>query len=205
MENKQYIRHCPKCGIEITHKDKDSLKVCEGRMCRSCGNKGRIPSVETRNKLSEANKGQIPWILGNHHTEETIKKISATEKGKQHTEDAKRRMRIIKLQRVANLGISTKEDKGAKEYFDKLNAQGFNYKPKRFWDLGYDADGYDKEKHIWYEYDTPYHNHPHMKKKDLIRQTNIIEHFNSIGNPLKHFIRASADENGNVLSVTKVF
>jgi hypothetical protein len=98
------------------------------------------------------------------------------------------------------------EDRHAKNWFEKYNTESnSNFQPKRFMEIGYDADGYDAEQHSWAEFDPPHHNRLGQKKKDLIRQTNIIEHFNSIGNPLKHFIRASADENGNVLSVTKVF
>ena len=49
------------------------------------------------------------------------------------------------------------------------------------------------------EYDTPYHNTSYQKKKDLIRQNNIIKYFESIENPLKKFTRVKSDNNGNIL------
>ena len=72
-------------------------------------------------------------------------------------------------------------------------------------DIGYVVDGYDPYQNIVCEFDTPYHDKPCEQRKDLIRQTNIINYFVRIGKPLKHFIRARADENGKVLSQQMVF
>ncbi len=113
----------------------------------------------------------------------------------------------MRLRRLAELGIGTKEDKGSREWFAKLNTMGFNYKPRTFWkdgECGYEADGYDETLHIWYEYDTPYHRTPKQRQKDNIRQNNIIQYFKDIGKPLRHFIRAHADENGKVLCETYI-
>lgn len=54
--------------------------------------------------------------------------------------------------------------------------------------LGYWVDGYDKEKNIVIEFDEKHHNR--QTTKDLIRQTNIINHLKCT------FIRL--DENGNI-------
>jgi hypothetical protein len=131
--------------------------------------------------------------------------------GKTHTTEAKseigRKSRILRLKRLVELGIPVNEDRGAKEWFTKLNAQGFNYHPRVFLketECGYVADGYDENLHIWYEYDTPYHRKLSQKQKDLVRQQNIIRHFKGVGHPLRHFIRAHADESGKVLCETYI-
>ena len=66
--------------------------------------------------------------------------------------------RIKNLKRYEKLGIGICVDEGSKEWFYNYNKNhNSNFKPKKFIKLGYVADGYDKNKHIWIEYDTPYH------------------------------------------------
>lgn len=43
---------------------------------------------------------------------------------------------------------------------------------------GYLVDGYDREKNAVFEYDEPKHNTLSIKKKDIIRQTQIIKFLN---------------------------
>ena len=106
---------------------------------------------------------------------------------------------------LKKLGIPGCFDQGSKEWFKHLNDIGFSYKEGWYCkELGYFADGYDKINHIWYEFDTPSHRFPYIKNKDIIRQNNIINHFQSTGNPLKHFIRAFADNDGKVLYETYI-
>jgi hypothetical protein len=66
---------------------------------------------------------------------------------------------------------------------------GYKFQAKIFNDIGYIADGYDSEKHIWMEYDTVYHGLRKQKEKDLIRQNRIIQYFELIGKPLNQFVR----------------
>jgi hypothetical protein len=102
-------------------------------------------------------------------------------------------MRISILNRFKTNGIPSCEDAGAKEFFNKLNEKfGTNFKLKTFMEIGYVADGYDEKKHIWIEYDTPYHNTPSQQKRDFIRQNNIINYFIEIKNPLNNFIRVKS-------------
>lgn len=56
------------------------------------GQKGRIPSKETRKKMSDAKKGNIPWNKGKHHSIETIQKISISHKEKHLSEEHKRKI-----------------------------------------------------------------------------------------------------------------
>lgn len=62
-------------------------------------NKGRIPSEETRKKLSEATSGVNNPFYGKHHTDETKRKLSESHKGLESklkgvpkTEEAKQKM-----------------------------------------------------------------------------------------------------------------
>lgn len=115
-------------------------------------------------------------------------------KGMKMSVEARKNMRIAKIKRFERLGIQAGEDVGAKEWFDSFNKKTCsNFKPKRFFEIGYDADGYDSEKHIWIEYDTPYHFNQKQMKKDLERQRNITEHFEKIENPLNLFIRVNSE------------
>lgn len=124
--------------------------------------------------------------------------------GKKHSEESKHKRRISVLKRKELLGIPITEDKGAKKFFDDLNKQGFNLKPTRFIDLGYEADGYDKDKHIWYEYDTPYHESLRQQRKNLIRQKNIFNYFLSTGNPLNKFTKVKVDCDGNIKDIIHI-
>ena len=108
-----------------------------------------------------------------------------------YTDERRRNLRIEKVTRLQELGITAREDKGAAEYFEALNASILtDYFLK---DIGYYVDGYDIVNNVVYEYDTPYHKRQCRQKKDLIRQNNIIEYFKRIDNPLYSFIRINSE------------
>ncbi len=184
------------------------VRSAEVRKAISIVHKGKVVSDDTRRLSSLSHIGQQAWNVGTRGcyitTAETKRKISDVMKGKPKSDEHKRKLRVAKLKRLEELGIVPTEDKGAKEWFQKLNAKGFHYEPTVFMDIGYRADGYDKERHIWYEYDTPYHLGIRAKKKDIVRQNNIINHFKNIGNPLRHFIRAQVNDEGKVLCETYI-
>ena len=184
---------------------------------------GKKHSNEFKKYLSDINKGSKNGFYGKHLTEkqkDILRKInkgkSPPNKGIAMSQEQKDKLRIIilsklkgkngdkikanlrkgALKRLEKLKISSCEDEGAKEYFQWLNMYyGYNFKPKTFTEIGYVADGYDKNNHIWIEYDTPYHKLPSQKEKDYIRQQNIIKYFQSKNNPLNDFIRISVDKN----------
>jgi hypothetical protein len=203
-------RSCSKKGkptwiLGKHHTEETKKKLSINHHDNSAWSRGKSLSLNHRLNLSSSKIGHVV-------SDETKKKLSLSLrgrkgiwKGKKLSNDHIRKLRIAKLKKVELLGISTKEDIGAKQYFDLINTNGFGFKPKRFWDLGYDADGYDENKHIWCEFDTPYHNYPYQQKKDLTRQENIIKHFELSGNPLTEFIRVSADKNGSVLNTKCVY
>lgn len=174
-------RICPSCQCDIFYKR--YIKWWEAtklnRICKSCSN-------------SLKNKGRI-------HSDEFRKKCSALHTGRKHTEEVKKKLRISKAERFLKLNIGTSIDAGSQEYFDKMISEGHKLDiNKYFKDIGYFADAYDYENHIWYEYDTLYHKTRKQKEKDLIRQNNIIEYFKSIQKPLTKFVRIILDENNNI-------
>jgi hypothetical protein len=213
----EYKRKCPGCNREHTYSSAVHLKraIKIGGTCIMCCNQGKnnpmygkTHTEEAKSRMPLFKKGQSAWNKGLPQTKEQIEVNSKSHIGQnigiKRSEETKRKHRINALNRLRDAGIGVYEDKGAREWFDKLNEKEFNYKPKRFFDLGYDADGYDEKLHIWYEYDTPYHFTVHQKKKDLVRQENIINHFKSIGKPLRYFIRAQVNDENKVLCETYI-
>jgi hypothetical protein len=72
-------------------------------------------------------------------------------------------------------------DDGQLELLNKWNRLGFNFEPNyqlKDDNFFYYLDGYDKEKNIVLEFDSEYHNKPSQKKKDIMRQQNIIKVLN---------------------------
>ena len=78
-------------------------------------------------------------------------------------------------------------ENGARNFNPKACKFIDNLKKERGWNLqhalnggevelyGYFVDGYDKERNIIFEYDEPKHNQISFKKKDIIRQNNLIK------------------------------
>lgn len=163
---------------------------------------GRKHSDESKEKMKIS---VAKYKMTPEHRNKMSLLMMGKNKGKIRSEETKLKMRISRLKRLEELGISQKEDKGANIFFKRLNDMGYSFYPKRFINIGYDADGYDENKHIWYEYDTPYHNVLCQQQKDLIRQQNIIRYFETCGNPLKAFFRVKADKYGNIIETKCVY
>ena len=198
---------CKSCVSSKTHKGQ-IISELQRQKLRELKLGSKL-SEETKKKISEKTKGinnscygrcgKLHPMYGKKGILSPTYGIIGWNKGKEMSENAKRNMRIAKLRRFEKLGIQAGEDKGAKEWFDKYNKENnTNYKPKRFMEIGYDADGYDEKLHSWIEYDTQYHKIPNRQNKDIIRQNNIIKYFESINKPLKQFIRVDATENDKI-------
>jgi len=193
-------RNCPTCGKEIIYSSKGNL----GRAIKSNSScchvrRGPMPEWACRNRSAKM-KGKFigpkHHFFGKHHPEATREKISAALTGKIRgpaSEETKRKLRISNLKRLNELNIGTAIDKGSVEWFSKYNGETHsNFAPKRFMKIGYDADGYDSDKHIWIEYDTPYHSLRRQRKNDILREHRIIKYFEDLGEPLVEFKRVLA-------------
>jgi len=196
----KWNRKCPICNRELYYSRKDNLKTAE-RENRVCGNCARTGN---KNPMFGKHPKSSCGFLGKKHKKESNEKRSKSLKGRIFSDEDKRKIREGILKRIEKLGMLLNVDKGAPQFFDERNKEGYNLKPKVFTKIGYAADGYDENKHIWWEYDTPYHLLTRQKKKDLIRQNNIIKYFEEIGNPLKSFIRTQVDKEGKILYNTNV-
>lgn len=206
----KYRCDCPKCGKERYY---NTLKLRNrtqklNRLCRACANlDGDLRKVRSDNVKGKKNhfsrdikSGVDNPFYGKKHTLKTKEIISLKNTGKHagknnpnygktHSEEARRKIRIAMANRIRDkYGVCL--DKGSTEWFSVLNGFGFQFEEGFHLEpLGYFADGYDKTKNTWVEYDTQYHNKLSQKKKDLERQQNIIRYFESIGKPLAQFLR----------------
>lgn len=155
----------------------------------------RINSEESNNKRKIScknsgcglyNKGRIPSL-------ETRLKISKTTKNKPKTEEHKLKIRLSSLKYIKKTlelngqKLVPKFNIKACEIFDKisekentfiqhaLNGGEFHIK-----ELGYWVDGYDAQNNIVYEFDERHHFDifGNLKEKDLIREQIITKHLN---------------------------
>lgn len=189
----QFKRTCPKCGLEIFHSTQHILNqsVKGNRLCKSCSNRetnrkkigttisesvkkqisvsktGKKPSLETITKLSIGQKNRYLKIEEREKTSNSVKLAM-------HNPDI-RKKHIEGLTHSPWLKVRT--DKGQLEFINKINEFGFNFEPnyqiKTDTDLFY-VDGYDKKRNIVLEFDSKYHKRKQQMKKDLERQSKIL-------------------------------
>lgn len=164
-------------GFHHTDEVKKKISICM---------KGRKKSKEHVEKVRNALKGRIPTIEERRKNSEWHKGKSTSWKGKKHTEETKYKLRMATINDLKRKGIKigTREsmnfNEKACQYIEKLNKE-------RGWNLqhalnggevelyGYFVDGYDKKRNIIFEYDEKRHNESYWKKKDIIRQNNLIK------------------------------
>lgn len=217
MGLKQYSRICPDCSRTVNY---NTYKVFwkarkNNSTCRQCFYKsivGHETSEETRRKIGDANKisllGNIPHNKGKAMPMEQREKLSIIHTGKKMPESFHRKHRTLRLKRIDELGIPPNQDRGAKEFLRKFNKEEkLKLKPTRFFEIGYEADGYDKICNVWLEFDPPHHFYVDgsLKPNDILRQKRIIEYFENKNTPLSKFIRVKADKHGNVLKIETVY
>jgi hypothetical protein len=190
VRKNQLCYSCVRTGMKLpSYTSERSKKISEANHKRKLSeetkkkigdaNRGRKRSDETKRKMSEA--------IRKPFTEEHRKKLSDCQKGKSHSSERVKNMRIGVIRHIKNnSGISTRYNVRACKYFDELNKKNGwhlihalnseNGKEYHVAELGYFLDAYDKEKNIVVEYDEKRHNQPNNKRKDLIRQNEIIKH-----------------------------
>ena len=192
---------------KLSESHKGYVMPKEQRRKISEANKGRTVSKLTREKISKSNRGKIRsdktkkllMIIG-------IKNPSRGMLGKHHSKKTKEKIKRTKLKLFMENKHPTCIDKGSIKWFFKINRLGYNFEINYpLMDIGYVVDGYDEEKHIIVEYDTPYHKQHKQKMRDLERQSNIIEYFESLNKPLKGFFRVDATQNYTPKSVVSIY
>jgi hypothetical protein len=111
--------------------------------------------------------------------------------GRRHSESTKQLMRVRRLEALARKDIVPGVDRGANEWFNAMNKQGFCFVHPNFpiKELGFFLDAYDPIKRIAAEYDSRVHRHKKYRESDPKRQQAIIDYFNAQGCPLSQFIR----------------
>ena len=218
-EVSKWYRNCPSCNNILYYCSKSNCFRSDRNncVCKSCAttgknnprfgkvgyNLGKVFSKEHRRKLSESHIGIIQteeWkekkaahLRGKKRPSQVGDKVSMSLMGRKCSEEHRCNMRISKCERLIKLGISGCKDDGANKWISKMNEDGYNLEEGFYLkEQGYFADGYDKERRVWLEYDTPYHNRLKQRVKDEERQKNIIEYFERTGNPLSEFVRIDA-------------
>jgi len=170
-ENKKltYTRNCPCCNKLIKHNTYKYFWYAKtyNIKCRSCGKIGNKARLGKKN--SEFQKNQVGIAL----------------RGRKISEEAKLKMRLAAIKRIKEKNIKpyTNYNTTACKYFNELNEQfGWNLQHAlnggEIECYGYFLDAYDKIKNVVVEYDEARHNKPSIKKKDIIRQNNIIKELN---------------------------
>jgi len=146
-----------------------------------------LNNSEQRSRYSQRQTGEGNTFYGKRHTDKTKKVLSS------------------KCSPYLKDGMPV--DRGATEYFHQHNCfNGTHIEHPNIFVEGVNKylDGYDPITHTAYEFDTKYHNRCYQKKADLVRQTKIISHYETIGNPLKAFVRINATGVGP-LAAKKVY
>ena len=107
-------------------------------------------------------------------------KMSESHCGLKASEETKKKHRVITLEKVKLLGGFPKFSPRACKFIDILNGcMGWNLQHALNGGEielgGYMVDGYDRGYNIIFEYDEPKHNGLYEKKRDFIRQQNLIK------------------------------
>lgn len=187
----RWIRNCPKCNKEISHKNKYRCKYADRDkvLCNSCCQLGILVGRKLSHNQVELLKkrtGKNNPMFGRKASDLTRQKMSLARKGKPGkplTEQAKQKIREYRATWIIkNKGGSQYNPKSC-IYFDELNKRNdWNLQHAlnggEIMCLGYFLDAYDKEKNIVVEYDEPKHYdvYGNLKQKDVLRQQRIITH-----------------------------
>ena len=169
-------------------------------------NRGIPTSKEVVEKMRLSKLGKkMSLECKENHRIANIKRFSNPEERKKQSDnnikrytdpEERRKARIMAIEQHRKNGIDFPAvDAGANDVFQYLNMYydlHIQYPNVEIKDLGYFLDGYDSVANAAYEYDSRRHLIPAVKKKDLIRQKEIIEYYKSINKPLSAFYRINA-------------
>lgn len=185
-----FTRRCPQCKTELEYSVYHTwwwANKCN-QVCRVCAHTGKPLSTRTKEKISSETIGSKNPMYGRHHTSAVKTFISQNNRGNKSKsgqtcdEDAKMNMRNAAIKRIQIQGTSRSYNPNACIFMDTMKPN-YNFvhaanSGDEFQFRGYFADGYDKHKNIWFEYDEPYHykNNGTLRRKDVARMNEIIRH-----------------------------
>jgi hypothetical protein len=186
---KSFSRRCPSCNglLEYSVYHTWWWANKHNQVCRMCGHAGKILTEKTKQKISLATQGEKNPMYGHHHTEVVKCFISNNNKGNKSKSgqicdiNAKMNMRSAAIKRIKIQGTSRSYNPVACDYMDKITSFSFIHarnSKDEYEFRGYFADGYDKNKNIWFEYDESYHYKKDgiLKNKDINRMYEIIQY-----------------------------
>ena len=176
VKHKTEPKYCLYCDGKIIKKVTESYDKFKIRKFCNLKCYYKYPkSDKTKEKMSKSGKNRIL-------TDEHKQKIGIGNKNKKRTKKQKELSRILKINELKNKhGICHPNyNPIACVLFDKLNIEfGLNLchaeNGGEVKIIGYFVDAYDIENNIIIEYDEKHHNSIVQKKKDEIRQSNLIE------------------------------
>lgn len=185
---KSFTRNCPVCNkileysVYYTWWWANKHKQC----CRTCSHTGKHLSIFTKEKISLSTSGIRNPMYGKHHTDEIKNFISINNRknksktGQVCNADTKMNMRKSAIKRIQIQGTSRSYNPLACEFMDNMKKYNFIHAKNNgdeYQFRGYFADGYDKEKNVWFEYDEPRHYiNGILKQKDIDRMNEIMKH-----------------------------
>lgn len=192
----EHKKICPDCNKLQYYSRKDSLELAKrtNAICLSCSQKGKLLSSETKNRIRISLVGRkVPLATRNKISCSMVGKV-----GKPHTKETKHKLRLATILDLKKKGVNPSNSNfnpAACKFIDMLNEEhGWNLQHARNGGeielYGYFVDGYDKDRNIIFEYDELSHERRDRKRKDLIRQNNLLEKIN----PTK-FIRYNEKNN----------
>jgi hypothetical protein len=198
--NAIWKRNCPKCTRELSYTQQSNWRAANriGSLCRCC----RVISDVTREKhrLEKLGKAGTPrtesvkqklreWHKNNMTDEmrqrrdawkhnmsaDTKNKLRLRRTGQTASEMTREKLRIIRLEKVREMGGFPSFNKTACDFMDALAKKlGFQFRHAMNGGevaiCGYSVDGYAKDKNVIFEYDESRHENLTRKTKDMRRE-----------------------------------
>jgi len=198
--NIQWKRNCPKCNRELSYTQQSNWRAANriGSLCRSCrvisdvtrekhrleklGKAGTPRTEEAKQKLREWHKNSMTDEIRQRRdawkhnmSADTKNKLRACRIGKEASEITREKLRIIRLEKVREMGGFPSFNKTACDFMDGLVGKlGFQFRHAMNGGevaiCGYSVDGYDEDKNVVFEYDESRHENLTRKEKDMRRE-----------------------------------
>jgi len=170
------IKYSEKAKIKIRKAKLGTKHTEESKKKMSIASSLRRHTTETRKKMSIVHAGK-------KHSKETIRKMSIAKTGKIISEEHKRKIReaiikYIKIQKLNGLPMRPMFGRNEIQILDQIEVEFDIFIERQYPIIGYFIDGYDKQNNIVYEIDEKAHLSPNKKKRDILRQENIINKLN---------------------------